>query len=41
MRVGERRKLTLPPKLSKRKSYPENVPPDATLISEVDLIESR
>jgi FKBP-type peptidyl-prolyl cis-trans isomerase len=41
MRVGERRKLTIPPKLSKRKSYPENVPPEATLISEVDLIEIR
>src|SRR5688500_11049132 len=31
MRVGERRKLIVPPSLSKRSTYPVNTPPDATL----------
>lgn len=39
MKVGERRRLTIPPELSKRTSYPPNVPPDATLRIDVDLVE--
>lgn len=41
MRVGERRKLTIPPELSRRKDYPEGLSPEATLIIEVELIEVR
>jgi FKBP-type peptidyl-prolyl cis-trans isomerase len=39
MRVGERRKLIIPPSLSKRSEYPPNTPPDATLLIEVELVE--
>jgi FKBP-type peptidyl-prolyl cis-trans isomerase len=39
MRVGERRKLIVPPALSKRSEYPPNTPPDATLLIEVELVE--
>lgn len=39
MRVGERRKLIVPPSLSKRSSYPANTPPDATLYYDIELVE--
>ena len=39
MRVGERRKLMVPPSLSKRSSYPANTPPDATLYYDIELVE--
>ena len=39
MRVGERRKLIVPPSLSKRSTYPANTPPDATLYYDIELIE--
>ena len=38
MRVGERRKLVVPPALSHRSSYPPNTPPDSTLIIDVELL---
>lgn len=38
MKVGERRRLIIPPKLSKRSAYPKGLPPDATLVYEVVLI---
>lgn len=39
MRAGERRKLIVPPSLSKRSSYPANTPPDAILYYEIELVE--
>jgi FKBP-type peptidyl-prolyl cis-trans isomerase len=39
MRVGERRKLVVPPSLSKRSVYPANTPPDATLYYDIELVE--
>jgi FKBP-type peptidyl-prolyl cis-trans isomerase len=39
MRVGERRKLIIPPSLSKRSDYPKNIPPDATLYYDIELVE--
>jgi FKBP-type peptidyl-prolyl cis-trans isomerase len=39
MQAGEHRKLIVPPSLSKRKDYPPNVPPDATLYYDVELVE--
>ena len=39
MHVGERRKLIVPPSLSKRSTYPKNTPPDATLYYDIELIE--
>lgn len=39
MRIGERRRLIVPPSLSKRTSYPPNTPPDATLYIEIELVE--
>ena len=39
MRVGERRKLIVPPSLSKRSTYPANTPPDATLYYDIELVE--
>ena len=39
MRVGERRTLIVPPSLSKRKEYPANTPPDATLYYDITLVE--
>ena len=39
MRVGERRKLVVPPALSKRSEYPSNIPPDATLYYDIELVE--
>jgi FKBP-type peptidyl-prolyl cis-trans isomerase len=37
MQVGEIRKLITPPYLVKRKSYPENVSPDSTLVIKIIL----
>jgi FKBP-type peptidyl-prolyl cis-trans isomerase len=39
MKAGERRTLVVPPSLSKRLSYPENTPPDATLYYDIELVE--
>jgi FKBP-type peptidyl-prolyl cis-trans isomerase len=39
MRSGERRRLIVPPSLSKRSSYPANTPPDATLYYDIELVE--
>jgi FKBP-type peptidyl-prolyl cis-trans isomerase len=39
MKVGERRKLIVPPSLSKRSSYPANTPPDAILYYDIELVE--
>ena len=39
MRVGEHRKLVVPPSLSKRSVYPENTPPEATLYYDIELVE--
>jgi FKBP-type peptidyl-prolyl cis-trans isomerase len=39
MRVGERRKLVVPPSLSKRSAYPANTPADATLYYDIELVE--
>ena len=39
MRVGEQRKLIVPPSLSKRSTYPANTPPDATLYYDIELLE--
>ena len=39
MRAGERRKLIVPPKLSKRSTYPEGLSPDATLYYDIELVE--
>jgi len=39
MRVGERRKLIVPPSLSRRSVYPANTPPDATLYYDIELVE--
>jgi len=37
MRVGEVRELIAPPYLVKRKSYPDNVSPDSTLVIKMKL----
>ncbi len=39
MKVGERRKLIDPPALSVRSSYPSNIPPDAILQYDLELVE--
>jgi FKBP-type peptidyl-prolyl cis-trans isomerase len=39
MRVGERRRLIVPPDLSKRSEYPANTPPEATLYYDIELME--
>jgi len=39
MKVGERRRLIVPPSLSKRSDYPPNIPPDATLLYDIELVE--
>ena len=38
MRVGERRRLVVPPSLSERISYPEGLTPADTLVYEVELV---
>jgi FKBP-type peptidyl-prolyl cis-trans isomerase len=39
MKVGEIRKLLIPPSLSKRTVYPDNLSPDSTLVYKVELVE--
>ena len=39
MRVGERRRLIVPPSLGKRSEYLANIPPDATLHYDNELLE--
>jgi peptidylprolyl isomerase len=39
MKVGERRKLIVPPALSRRNSYPEGLSPEDTLHYDVELID--
>jgi FKBP-type peptidyl-prolyl cis-trans isomerase len=38
MRVGERRRLIVPPSLSRRSAYPDGLPPDAILHYDVTLV---
>lgn len=38
MKVGEHRRLVVPPSLSQRSVYPPNTPPGATLIVDVELL---
>jgi len=38
MKVGERRRLIVPPALNKRTSYPPNLSPDATLLYDIELV---
>lgn len=38
MRVGEKRRLIVPPSLSSRASYPANTPRDSTLRIDVELV---
>ena len=39
MRIGEIRKLIVPPSLSKRSEYPDNIHPDSILVYEIELVE--
>ncbi len=39
MKVGEIRKLIVPPSLSKRSEYPDYLSPDSTLVYKIELIE--
>ncbi|MGC4038227.1 MAG: FKBP-type peptidyl-prolyl cis-trans isomerase [Chitinophagaceae bacterium] len=39
MKVGEVRKLIVPPSLSKRTEYPSNLSKDSTLLYKVELVE--
>lgn len=39
MRVGEVRKLIVPPSLSKRTQYPTFLSPDSTLVYNIELVE--
>jgi FKBP-type peptidyl-prolyl cis-trans isomerase len=39
MKVGERRRLVVPPSLSRRSSYPANTPPDAILYYDIELVD--
>lgn len=41
MRIGERRRLIVPPRLSVRSMYPPNTPRDSTLQIDVELIGVR
>ena len=41
MKRDERRKLIVPPSLSKRLAYPTNVPQEATLYYDIELVEIR
>jgi len=37
MQIGEIRKLILPPFLSKRTTYPDNISPDSTIVVKIEL----
>ena len=39
MKVGEIRKLIVPPSLSKRTEYPASLSPDSTLLYRIELVE--
>ena len=39
MKIGEIRKLTVPPSLSKRSEYPKTIHPDSILVYEIELVE--
>lgn len=39
MKAGERRRLVVPPSLSQRTEYPANIPKNATLLYDVELVE--
>lgn len=39
MKIGEIRKMIVPPELSKRSAYPDFLSPDSTLLYEVELID--
>ena len=39
MRLGEVRKVIVPPSLSKRIEYPANLSPDSTLLYRIELVE--
>ena len=39
MKVGEIRKLIIPPSLSKRSEYPPDLSPDSTLLYKIELVE--
>jgi FKBP-type peptidyl-prolyl cis-trans isomerase len=41
MRVGELRRLVVPPALSVRSAYPPNTPKDSTLRIDVELVATR
>lgn len=41
MRVGEKRRLLVPPSLSSRASYPANTPRDSTLRIDVELVSIK
>ena len=39
MKIGEIRKITIPPHLSERSDYPEFIHPDSTLVYTVELLD--
>ncbi|MEP7373207.1 MAG: FKBP-type peptidyl-prolyl cis-trans isomerase [Chitinophagaceae bacterium] len=41
MKVGEIRKVIIPPHLSKRQEYPSYLSPDSTLLYKIELVEIR
>lgn len=41
MKKGERRKLIVPPELSRRTSYPDSIHPDSTLVYVLNLIDIK
>ena len=41
MKVGEIRKLIVPPSLSKRQEYPAYLSPDSTLLYQIELVEIK
>lgn len=41
MRVGEIRRVIIPPHLSKRQDYPSFLSPDSTLIYKIELVEIK
>ncbi len=41
MKIGEIRKLMVPPSLSKRQDYPDYLSPDSTLLYKIELVEIK